>query len=238
MKELKKQINKIIRDYKIKDEIVRIKAKALSSEEAIGNPEHDDYPIQKGRERLMQADFNGAYGVAFTDMFGDYEGSLYEIINMELKNNFKRAIFISTINAVLRHLGLIDKTNHCKDSVPVNCQKKVVGFIRDNFGNPKIFQAGFQPRFVDVLSKEFELRVTDMDEDSIGKKVNGVTIESPENTGKNIKWCDVVFASGSTFVNETYRQFLEKGKPTVFYGVTCAGAVHLLNLKRYCPEGL
>ncbi len=238
MKELKKQINKIIHGRKIKDGIVRIKTKVLSVKEAIGNPEHNDYPIQKGRERLMQADFNGAYGVAFTDMFGDYEGSLYEIINMELKNNFRRAVFISTINAVLSYLGLVDKTSHCRNEGPVNCRKEIVEFIRDNFGNPKIFQAGFQPRFVEVLNRKFEFRVTDIDKDNIGKKINGVTVESAGDTEKNIEWCDVVFATGSTFVNETYKQFVVKSKPTVFYGVTCAGATYLLNLKRYCPQGL
>ena len=238
MRELKKQINKIIRDRKINDGVVRIKTKVLSAEEAIGNPEHDDYPIQKGRERLMQADFNGAHGVAFTDMFGDYDGSLYEIVNMELKNNFRRAVFISTINAVLSYLGLIDKTDHCKNAGPVNCQKRVVGFIKEKFRNPKIFQAGFQPRFVEALSKEFRLRVSDIDKDNIGKKINEVPVESSEYTEKNIKWCDVIFATGSTFINGTYGQFIKKDKPTIFYGVTCAGATYLLNLKRYCPEGL
>ena len=238
MKELKRKIIEIIRDYKIKDGLVRITARPLSSQEAIGNPEHGDYPIQKGRERLMQADFNGAYGVAFTDMFGDYEGFLYELVNMELDNNFRRAIFVSTINAMLKSFELIDKTSHCKDSGPVDCQKRVVNFFKERFGNSKIFQAGFQPRFVEALSKEFEFRVTDMDEGNIGKRVNGVMVEHPDDTEKNMEWCDVIFATGSTFVNETYQQFIEKGKPTVFYGVTCAGPVYLLDLERYCPEGV
>jgi len=238
MKRLKEAIVRVINEHKIKDDIVRIKAKILSPEEAIGNPEHNDYPVQKGVERMMQADFNGSYGVAFTDMFGDYEGSFYEIINMELKNNFNRAVFISTINAALNYLGLIDKACHCKDEGPVNCQKKIVGFIKDNFGNPKIFQAGLQPRFVEVLSKEFEFRVTDMDKDNIGKRINGVIIESPENVATNIKWCDLIFATGSTFTNGTFGQFMVNSKPTLFYGVTCSGAVYLLDLKRYCPEGL
>lgn len=238
MRALKKEMNRIIRDYKINDGLVQIKTKVLSPEEAIGNPEHNDYPIQKGRERLMQANFNGAHGVAFTDMFGNYEASLYEIINMELKSNFKRAIFISTINAVLCSLNLIEKTDHCKNEGLVNCQKRIVDFIRKEFGKPKIFQAGLQPRFVEALSKEFEIRVTDRDEGNMEKKINGVVVESPENTEKNIQWCDLIFATGSTFVNETYKQFIVKDKPTVFYGVTCAGAVYLLKLKRYCPEGL
>ena len=112
MEKIREEINKIIKTHKLKDTIVRIKTKVLSTEDAIGNPEHDDYPIQKGRERLMQASFQGACGVAFTDRFGDYEGSRYEIINMELNNNFRRAVFISTINAILSYLGLISKTLH------------------------------------------------------------------------------------------------------------------------------
>ena len=238
MKELKRKIIEIIRKYKIKDELVHIIARPLSSQEAIGNPEHSDYPIQKGREKLMQAEFRGSYGVAFTDMFGNYEGFLYEIINMELENNFTRAIFVSTINAVLKSLGLIDKTSHCKDSAPVDCQKSVVNFLKERFGGLKIFQVGFQPRLVEALSKEFEFRVTDMDEDNIGKRVNGVMVEAPEDTERNMEWCDVIFATGSTFVNKTYRQLIKRDKSTVFYGVTCAGSAYLLGLDRYCPEGI
>ncbi len=238
MKELREQILKVIDEHKLPDGIVQVKAITLSPEEAIGNPEHNDYPIQKGRERLMQAEYESAFGVAFTDMFGNFEGSLYEIINMELKNNFRRAIFISTINAVLRYLGLIDKTGHCRDKGPVVCQRHVVEFIKERFGNPKIFQAGLQPRLAEALSREFELRVTDMDKDNIGEKINGVVVEPPDNAAGNIKWCDLIFATGTTFANETYRELIIEGKPTVFYGVTCAGAVYLLNLERYCPEGL
>jgi len=79
--------------------------RALSPEEAIGTPEDDDYPLMKGRERLMEAVFKGARGQAFTDMFGDFGGSLEDIANMDLKNNFKRAVFIATLNAVMRHAG-------------------------------------------------------------------------------------------------------------------------------------
>ena len=44
-------------DNNLLDEMVTVKAKTLSTEEAIGNPEADDFPLQKGRERLMQANF-------------------------------------------------------------------------------------------------------------------------------------------------------------------------------------
>ena len=64
-------------------EKVEIRAKALSTEEAIGNPEHRDFPIQKGKEKLMQATFRGAAGQSFTDMYGDYEGTLEQVMEQK-----------------------------------------------------------------------------------------------------------------------------------------------------------
>ena len=49
---------------------VAVRARTLSSQEAIGDPDSNDYPIQKGKERLMQAEIEGAAGQAFTDCFG------------------------------------------------------------------------------------------------------------------------------------------------------------------------
>ena len=238
MQELREKFLKVIKDHKLPDELVRVKAQILSPEEAIGNPEHNDYPIQKGRERLMQAEYEGAYGVAFTDMCGNYESTLFEIVNMELNNNFRRAIFISTLNAVLCHLNLIDKTGHCKDTGPVNCKKQIVGFIKERFENPKIFMVGLQPRLLEALSSEFELRATDLDETNIGKEINQVKVESVEATEKNLKWCSLIFATGSTFVNETHQPLMAADKPAIFFGVTGAGPAYLLHQKRYCPDGL
>jgi hypothetical protein len=41
---------------------VLVRAKVLTAEEAIGNPETDDFPLQKGEERLMQAELCGSIG--------------------------------------------------------------------------------------------------------------------------------------------------------------------------------
>ena len=75
------------------DEMVSIKVRTLSAEEAIGNPEHRDYPIIKGREKMMAAEFRGVQGQAFTDMMGDFIGPLKEVAWLELANNFERAVF-------------------------------------------------------------------------------------------------------------------------------------------------
>ncbi|MEA1964917.1 MAG: DUF364 domain-containing protein [Candidatus Aerophobetes bacterium] len=225
----------IIKEYGLQEEEVTVKAKPLTSEEAIGNPEEDDYPLIKGKERLMQAEFKNSFGQAFTDMYGNYKGKLTDIMRMELKNNFRRAIFISTLNAVMGYLKLADKTVHCKNKEPRECSKKLAGYIREKFGSPdKIAIVGFQPRMVEALAKNFKVRVTDLDSDNIGKEKFGVYIEDANKTEENLKWCDVALITGTTVVNNSIKNFLIS-KPVIFYGVTIAGAAELLDLNRFCP---
>ena len=94
-------------DNGILDEQIVVEARPLSVEEAIGNPESNDFPIQKGNEKLMQAKFRNSLGQAFTDQYGDFSGTLGDIVKMDLQNNYRRSIFIATINAVFRDMGLI-----------------------------------------------------------------------------------------------------------------------------------
>ncbi|KAF5411762.1 MAG: hypothetical protein C5S43_02885 [Candidatus Methanocomedens sp.] len=112
---IKERFAQIVAENNLSDEAVRVSAKTLTPEEAIGNPESDDFPILKGHERMTQAEFRGSFGQAFTDMYGDFEGTLQDVLYMELNNNFRRAIFIATLNAVMRNLGLIEGSVHCKD---------------------------------------------------------------------------------------------------------------------------
>ena len=89
---IKKEFARIVKENGLESEEMVIKAAALSTEEAIGNPEADDFPLQKGVEKLMQAEFMNAVGQAYTDQYGDYEGTLEEVFQMALKNNYRRAI--------------------------------------------------------------------------------------------------------------------------------------------------
>jgi len=227
----------ILEKYDFLDENIAVNTKTLTPREAIGNPEHDDYPLIKGRERMLEASFKNSKGAAFTDMFGNFEAKLGEIINMELKNNFRRGIFIASLNAVLRELDLIGKTRHCKNEDLIVCSKDVCDFIREKFGKPKIFLCGLQPRLAEKLSSEFEIRITDMDEENIGKEINKARVGSAKETDSCMNWCDMIFATGSTFVNDTAPRLIKSGKPMAFYGVTAAAPTYLLNFPRFCPLG-
>ncbi|MBN2406931.1 MAG: hypothetical protein JXJ19_04485 [Elusimicrobia bacterium] len=221
----------------IMDAVIKIKAKALTPEESLGNPFHDDYPLVKGKEKLVQADYRGFKGVAFTDMYGDHEASLSEILEMDLRNNFRRAILISAINAVLRSLGLADKTEHCRDEGLLNCASCLKEYIGRHYPGKKILLVGFQPRFAETLAGNFDARIVDRAEGNVGKDVKGTKVSPEDDTGELIEWADMLFVTGSTFVNGTAEKFMNTGRETVFYGVTCAGPAYLLGLKRFCPEG-
>ena len=236
-KKLQGTLLELIKSHSLEHEPVQITVKTLTPEEAIGNPEHSDYPIIKGRERMMQACFKEAMGQAFTDMYGQYAGTLLDVAHMKLKNNYRRAIFVSTLNAVLSHLGMIEKTIHCKDDAPPKCARELASYINKEFRNPKIAMVGLQPRMVEALAKEFEVRVTDMDAENIGAEKFGITIDSPDRTIENLSWCDVALVTGTVFTNDTLQEFLEN-KITIFYGVTIAGPAKLLGLNRFCPLGI
>jgi len=210
-----------------------ISARTLTPQEVIGKPERQDFPLLKGKEMMIQADFKGSLGQAFTDMPGNYSGTLREVFEMPLTNNFRRAVFVATINAVLRHLNYISKTVHCKDKEPGECAAHLVDYIKERFGNPRIAFIGMQPAMVEALAAQFEIRVVDLDPDNVGQKRCEVLIEDAAHTKEILSWADVILATGTTVVNDTLTPLLIE-KPIIFYGVTISGIAYLKGYEQYC----
>lgn len=228
----------IVTDNNLLDKRVKVTGRALSSIEAIGYTEKKDFPILKGKEKLLEAEFKRVKGQAFTDMPEDYSGTLQDVIEMPLDNNFNMAIYIATLNAVCRYLKLADNTVHCKDDGPEKCAVELVSYLESRFGNPKIALIGFQPSMLDRLRKSFKVRVVDLDLDksNINTVKYGIVVEDGEkNTEDLLKWCDVIIATGSTIANSTITSLFVDDKPTIFFGTTLAGVATLMGLERFCP---
>ncbi len=235
--EIKERFAQIVVENNLSDEAVRISAKTLTPEEAIGNPESDDFPILKGHERLMQAEFKGSLGQAFTDMYGDFEGTLQDVLCMELNNNFRRAIFIATLNAVMRNLGLIEGSVHCKDHGPEECGLDLVEFL-EGCKSSRIALVGFQPVHARCCSGCYALKILDLDKENIGKEKFGVVVlDGDKNAKEVLKWCDLALVTGTTVVNGTIEPILEMAREkVVFYGISIAGVAQLFDLNRFCPR--
>jgi uncharacterized protein (DUF4213/DUF364 family) len=216
------------------EEEVSIRVRPMTPEEAIGRPDDTDYPIIKGRERILEASFETARGHAFSDELRNSTCSVEELVRRDPQTTQERAEFIAALNAIYRHLGLCDRTVHCKDNEPRDCAPGLVTRIDEGV---KVLLVGLQPRILEFLSGRNPLRLVDLDPDNIGGTKFGVMIDGPAGTPEGIAWCDVILATGSTIVNGTLPEFLDTGKRVIFYGVTIAAAAEILRLERYCECG-
>ena len=158
---------------------------------------------------------------------------------MPLENNFRRAVFVSALNAVMRALGRADGTVHCRDDGPRECAGLLAEHFIERFGPAKVAQVGFQPAMVQALGQQTELRVLDLDEDNIGQFKRGCLIEGPDALDDVLAWADVLSVTGTTLANGTIDLFLPEangGKPVIFYGTTIAGAAALMGWDRFCAR--
>jgi len=232
--ELKAALQKQIKKNGLAGQKVSIRCQAISSEEAIGKPEDQDYPLIKGKEVMVEAVFRKGRGQAFTDEFENLDCCIEDLLEIELDSNSKRANFISSLNAVYRDLGLCDSTIHCKNEEPKKCSQELLEVFEPS---QKILLVGYQPRFFETLALNRTLREVDLDKNNIGRKLVGVVVEPPDMVNEAVDWCDTIFATGSTVVNGTIGDFLNKGKPAVFYGVTISAPAKILNLNAHCRYG-
>jgi hypothetical protein len=227
------RLRSMISRHSLENEEVSVFARPLSPEEAIGNPAHDDYPLLKGKERMMQAVFQDTYGQAYSDQTGNFSGSLSQIVGLTMDSNFHRALVVSTANAVLRKLGVISKSCHCRDEDPITCASRLFDSLLP-YSPRRIGMIGMQPRLLEALARDFEVRVCDRDPDKIGTVHAGVLVEDSD-AHKEIKgWADLLFATGTTLVNDTIDLYVGE-VPVVFFGVTISGAARALNLNHFCP---
>ena len=211
----------------------------LSSSEAIGIPDKDDFPLLRGKEVLMQAVYKGYAGQAFTSASGSFQGSLGDVLELPLKSIFERAVFISTMNAVLRYLGLVDGTVHCKNDGPKKCAIQIGSWIKEQEAD-RVGLVGMQPALLETLVYTLgsdNVVVSDLAE--AGNVRYGVKVLDGMGSSQMFKDCQIVLITGSTLVNGTIDGLLENAlhheKRVVFYGTTIAGAAYLLGLERLCP---
>jgi uncharacterized protein (DUF4213/DUF364 family) len=240
---LKKALSNIAVGNGLLETEVDITAKILTPEEAIGKTERMDFPLLQGKESLIQANFRNALGQAFTDMPRTFKGKLKEIIDLEIKDNGERALFIATLNALMRYVGIASGTVHCKDKEPELCAKEMVKTIISKYGSDiNLGIIGFQPAIIDNFSMKLSvenLKVTDLDRDNIHKIKYGLPIwDGKEMTEEIFKTCEVILATGSTIVNDSLSKLIflsnRYQRPLFFYGTTISGASIILNLQRLC----
>ncbi len=243
---VRKRFKEIVQKNGLMEESIEVEARGLSPEESIGDPGRDDFPLMTGREVMIQACFKNSYGQAFTDHPGNFKDSLQEVINLSLRDNYKRALFIATLNAVLRELKLAEKTIHCRDDEPRLCSNKVVAWIEDNIpAAGKIGIIGYQPAMVEQCCSYFgpdNVIVSDLNKERLGENKYGVIIgDGGKENDRLIREADFVLMTGSSLVNDTIDNLLQivnkYNRDYCFFGNTISGTVSLLDLPHLCFYG-
>ncbi|RHR06813.1 hypothetical protein DWX58_12765 [Pseudoflavonifractor sp. AF19-9AC] len=236
---LKSAFEATLAEHHIGDEAVEVTCRALSPEEAIGSTVRRDFPILTGKDVMIQARFRSSLGQAFTQAPLAFQGSLSQVLAADLVGDpHARGLYIATLNAVTRELGLCEGTVHCRTQGPELCAGDMLTYLRTHYPEKqRIALVGYQPALLEMLSKsEYQVRVLDLNPDNVGQVRFGVTVEDGVRDYKSValEYADLILCTGSTICNGTITDYLELSTPVVFFGTTISGAAALLGLKRAC----
>ena len=242
---VKNMFQRIVTERNLLDAPVSVVAKTLTPEEAIGNPGRRDFPIVVGKERVIEAEVTGVKAHAFTDSPGEFIGSLQRVLASPLTSNRERAIFIATMNGVLKSLNIIEDTLHCRDDEPGKCAKEIAATLLERYGKIKVGLVGMNPAIAEAVVETFgpeNVKITDLNCDNIDTVKFGVMIwNGCSQTEKLVATSDVILITGTTLVNCTFdriwRAIQDHEKQYFIYGITGSGICELMGFHRLCPYG-
>jgi hypothetical protein len=247
---IKEYFRKLINEHGLADELVKVKGEGKEvfgvSFDVVPPDEFqlpsDEYAIARGKEVIMECVFRGCGAHVFTAE--PYAGSMRvsKVVSLSLDNLRNRSIFFCTLNAVMRYLGLTDRTLHCRGCDPIRCGNKLVEEILRLFGDVPVLLVGYQPAMAEALASRLSrVYVTDMNPENIGKEVKGVVIEDHVRNYELLRKVDVALVTGSSVINSTLWSLMRKANELdvklIVYGVSAAGAAEVLGIRRFCPYG-
>lgn len=240
--QVKKRFSALVHELELGEENVQITVATLSAQEAIGNPDRDDYALLEGKEVMIEAQFQGSFGQAFTDQPHGFQGQLKEVLGLSLDTKHNRALFVATLNAVMSRQGMATGTRHCRDEEPEECAAEIAQNLLGRFGKIKVGLVGYQPAILDHLVQGFgtdNVRCTDLNQKNVASQKFDVEIwDGREATQGLVQWSDLVLITSSTIVNNTFdgvqQETLSQGKHLITFGVTGAGVSALTDVERLC----
>ena len=95
----REKLVKILREHNLLDEPVEVLARFLTPEEAIGTPGRRDFPIVRGKEKMLEATIRGARGQSFTDSRREFVGTVAQVLALPLLPGLVQ--YLSMLSVVL-----------------------------------------------------------------------------------------------------------------------------------------
>ena len=233
---IKEELKKIAEENNLLDE--PIEARPINVQ--LDTARISDYPLLNGKEFLLRAFFKGCVGDAFTGDLREFKGTIAEVLESDYN-----PLVVATLNAVMKYLGHIEKTEHCTKDEPEICAKKLSEYLLNEYGKDiTVGIIGYHPAIIKQMVETFgkgNVIITDLDFNNIGRIKYGAVIYHADMNEYLIKNSDIVLSTGSTTANGTLPEIIEMAKKydkrIIFYGTTVAGVAKLLNLERFCELG-
>ncbi|WP_459202126.1 Rossmann-like domain-containing protein [Methanococcus sp. CF] len=236
MIDFKSELERIATQNNLLDETIEIKPVNVNLE----SKTIDDYPLMQGKEFLLRAFFKGDVGDAFTNNLVEFNGKISEVIA-----SGSNQMMIAALNSVMKHLKMVEKSEHCIKGEPEVCAKDLSDFLIKELGKDiKIGVIGYHPAIIRQMVTTFgkdNVIASDMDLDTIGRIKQGIVIMHGSMNEHLIENSDIVLSTGSTAANGSLEEILDYTKKydkrIIFYGTTVACAAKMLNLERFCALG-
>ncbi len=236
----------IINEYRI-DPSEEIICKAISGREL--DLPSDEYVLIRGPEILLTCKFRGETVQVFTVNPKEFKGKVRDIITLDLSSMYNRSIFYAFSNALLKSLGLIEKTIHCKKDEPIKCSKLLVERLMVKYGlSKKILHIGYQPGHISELYKFYRenLLITDLRSDIVWKIKNNRLVYDGLLNNIYIGVTDIILVTASSVINSTFWNILSQAylmrKHIIMYGVSAGTMYYFINkytpfkIELFCPS--
>ena len=248
LREARRRLEEILsRQPEVRDRDALLEIRVLTPQEALGDPENrEDFPLIRGKERLMEATFEGFVGQAFTPWTASWSGPLSRWLELDPEEPGERPLVLAGLNALARRVGVVEEgTRHCRDEGPARCAREMEGRLRERLGEGGcLLQVGLQPAILKAAVRALgpdRVRVLDLQPDKVGQVVEGVLIRDGERDFDTSLWgVRLALVTGSTWANGTFggiaRRLEREGAGLVLYGTTAAGPAALMGLERWCFE--
>lgn len=235
---LKKEFARIVEENGLAEEPVEVSCRALTPEEAIGQTRRMDFPILEGKDVMIQAEYRGGKGQAFTDAPAAFSGTLAQVLDLDILHDaHARGLFIACMNAVMAHLGRCVGTVHCRTQGPEQCAVDMHAWLDREYPDARrVGLVGYQPALLEMLAGSGrQVRVLDLNPENVGATRFGTLVEDGARAKEDlVQWADLILCTGSTLCNGTIVDYMELPVPVVFFGITLAGSAELLGLRRVC----
>jgi hypothetical protein len=222
-----------------------VAARVLTSKEAIGEAEWD-FPLLKGKERLLEAEVLGARGQAFSPFARDFQGTVGELLALDSSDPFARALKVAFANGAVRLMGMEARTVHCRDGAPTKCALEFKSRLPQRVGaDGGLVLVGLQPAIlwgaVESLGAH-RVRVLDLQRENIGREVHGVTVlDGAAELPAALEGAKLALVTGSSFANGTFEEVARACRDArcdlVLYGTTGAALSALMGVERWCFFG-